>query len=82
MSDLFGNHIVGFPTRRLIFIRSLVWNSKTFSPDFQDHVGPNLYYIILKSKTDKPNVYVQCFFFVHCNDVCVKQLNGSYMKGT
>ena len=24
MSDLFGNHIVGFPTRRLIYVRSFV----------------------------------------------------------
>ena len=37
MSDLFGNHIVGFPTRRLIFLQHQIMASGLWLHVFDSH---------------------------------------------
>ena len=59
MSDLFGNHIVGFPTRWLIYIYIYSWNASLFCFVFHAYVT-----VIEPSEI---NVFHQTFvsFFKH-----------------
>ena len=41
MSDLFGNHIVGFPTRRLISLQRLAAKVQELHDDFIEEYGNN-----------------------------------------
>ena len=48
MSDLFGNHIVGFPTRRLICLYNVIISVFEWSHDESDYFCKLLYMLIFE----------------------------------